>query len=272
MDVTLVRVRFAEAPGPGEHTIMEFKDPETRLAVASSLELQALAAPPAAERSEELLVLQVPAGTGRDAPGRAQAQAWFEAPAAQDVPPVHAGFAGVSVRWRPGRAVLEAPADRMEQMLLAVVDFAFHEHELHRLEAEIDADWPVAEADAPLMSHVGRAELARAVAVAGQGTQAALRRLRCARMEGGLFTPPAMLDEAARRLGEELRDKSDLETRLEILDGRIEVYEYIYEVAGQRISDYRHFRREYAVEIIIAAILAIEVLLVAYEVYLYFQE
>ena len=108
--------------------------------------------------------------------------------------------------------------------------------------------------------------------MAGRGTQVALRRLRCARLEAGILTPPAALGQAARRLGEALREESDIETRMEILDGRIGVYEYIYEVAGQRISDYRHFRREYAVEILIAVILGIEVLLVAYEIYLYFQE
>jgi len=272
MNVTLTRIRFAEAPDAGERTLLEFRDPEPRIALASDLGLEALAAPPSGERGEELLVLQVPAGAGRDATVRAQAQAWFDEPRPQDVPPIHVGFEGGSVKWRPGRAVLEAPADRMEQMLLAVVDFAFHEHELHRLEAEIEADWPVAQADVPLMNHVGGAELAREVAVANQGTQVALRRLRCARLEAGLFTPPATLGDAACELGQKLRDESDIETRLEILDGRIEVYEYIYELAGQRLSDYRHFRREYAIEIIIAVILAIEALLVAYEIYLYFQE
>jgi len=272
MNVTLTRIRFAESAGPGEHTLMEFKDPEPRVAVASSLELQALKASPAGPRSEELLVLQVPAGAGRDAPGRAQAHAWFDAPGAQDVPPVHIGLNGGSVKWRPGRAILEAPADRMDQALLAVVDFAFHEHQLNRLEAEIDADWPVAQADLPLMHHVYRTEVAREAAVAQRGTEVALRRLRCARLETRLLVPPATLGEAARKLGERLREETDVETRLETLDGRIEVYEYIYELAGQRISDYRHFRREYAVEIVIAVVLVIEAVLVAYEVYLYYWE
>jgi hypothetical protein len=160
----------------------------------------------------------------------------------------------------------------MDQALLAVVDFAFHEHELHRLEAEIDADWPVAQADLPLMHHVCRTEVAREAAVAQRGTEVALRRLRCARPETGLFTPSATLGEGARELGEALREESDLETRMEILDGRVETFEYIYELAGQRISDYRHFRREYAVEIVIAVILAIEAVLVTYEVYLYYWE
>jgi hypothetical protein len=272
MNVTLTRIRFVESPGPGDRILMQFKDPEARVAAASPLALDALAAPPVASRSEELLVLQAPTGAARDAAGRSQAQAWFDTPGPEDAAPVHVGFDGGSVKWRPGRVVIEAPADRMDQVLLAVVDFAFHEHELHRLEAEIDADWPAAQADVPLMNHVGGAELRREAAVAQRGTEVALRRLRCARLEARLLAPPATLGEAARKLGERLREETDVETRLETLDGRIEVYEYIYELAGQRISDYRHFRREYAVEIVIAVVLAIEALLVAYEVYLYFQE
>ncbi|MCX5684225.1 MAG: hypothetical protein NT049_11140, partial [Planctomycetota bacterium] len=215
---------------------------------------------------------QAPAGAPRDAPWRAQAQAWFDEPGPDDVPPVHVAMEGGSVRWRPGRAVIEAPADRMDAALVAVVDFAFYEHQLYRLEAEIGADWPAAEADVPLMHHVCSTEVAREAAVAQRGIEVALRRLRCARLETGLLAPAAALGDAARRIGEKLRDESDVEDRLETLDGRIEVVEYIYELAGQRISDYRHFRREYAVEIVIAAILSLEALLVAYEIYLYYLE
>jgi hypothetical protein len=271
MSVILTRVRFVESPAPGERILAEFKDPEARVAVASPLALEALAAPPG-PRGEELLVLQAPVGAARDAPWRSQAQAWFDAPGPEDVPPAHIGLEGASVKWRPGRAVIEAPADRMDAMLLALVDFAFHERELRRLEAEIDANWPAAQADVPLMHRVCSTEAAREAAVAQRGTDAALRRLRCARLETRLLAPPAALGDAACKAGRKLRDEADVESRLETLDGRIEVYEYIYEVAGQRLSDYRHFRREYAVEIIIAVILAVEALLVAYEVYLYFQE
>ena len=272
MNATLTRIRFVESPASGERTVMTFTDPQPAVAAASPLVPAAPPAAPPSQRGEELLVLQAPAGAPRDAPWRSQAQAWFDAPGPDDVPPVHVALEGGSVRWRPGRAVIEAPADRMDTVLLAVVDFAFHEHELHRLEAEIDADWPAAEADVPLMNSVGNAELARETEVAQRGTQVALRRLRCARLEARLLAPSAAFGDAARRIGEKLRDESDVETRLETLDGRIEVYEYIYELAGQRMSDYHHFRREYVVEIVIAAILAVEALLVAYEIYLYYLE
>jgi hypothetical protein len=268
----LTRVRFVASPEAGQRVLVEFKDPQPRLAVASSLPLEALASPPEGRRDDELLVLLVAAGAARDAPWRRQARAWLECPGPTGVPPVEVGVEGVSVKWRPGRAVLEAPADRLDPMLLAVVDFAFHEYELHRLEAEIAAGWSTAQADVPLMGRVGKAELAREAAVANRSAEVALRRLRCARLEPRLLAPPAALGRAARQLGERLRTESDTETRLETLDGQIEVYEYVYELACQRISDYRHFRREYTVEILIAVILAIEALLVAYEISAYMYD
>jgi hypothetical protein len=268
----LVRIRFVEAAAPGELILMSFRDPEPRVAAVSALALEALTSPPDDRRSESLLVLKVPAGGPKDAPRRREAQAWFDAPETQDVPPIQLGVDGGLLKWRPGRAVLEVPADRMDALLPAVVDFAFYEHELHRLEEEVAADWPTVQADVPLMSRVGRAELAREAEVATQGTATALRRLRCARLEPGLITPPASLTEAGRTLGERLREEADTETRLETLDGHIEVYEYIYELACQRISDYRHFRREYVVEVVIAVILAIEVVIVAAEMYLTYME
>ena len=44
---------------------------------------------------------------------------------------------GGRLRWRPGRAALEGPLTAAEDVLAGLVDFAFYEGELRRLEAAL---------------------------------------------------------------------------------------------------------------------------------------
>ena len=266
--VAVRRIRFVASPGAGERVLLRFGGPRPQAAVVSDLSLEALAAP-AAEAPDELVVVHVaPEALRQTAEGR-RAAAWFEgSPAIAAVgacPPVAVG----AVRWRPGRALVTAPEKDLEPCLSALAEFAFHEGELRRLEAETAAGWAQAEADSPLMARADRAGAARSDAVADRCAAVALLRLRAAQVEPHLVAPPGAWGEAACDLGRRLRDESDVETRLEVLDGQIEVYEYIYELACQRISDYRHFHREYVVEVLIVIILGIETLMLACEAYGY---
>ena len=157
---------------------------------------------------------------------------------------------------------MTAPPGDLEPCLAALADFAFYEGELSRLEAETAAGWAQAEADSPLMGRADRSGAARQDAVAARCAAVALWRLGAAQLEPHLVAAPG-------DLGRRLREAADVETRLETLDGQIEVYEYIYELACQRISDYRHFHREYVVEVLIVVILAIETAMLAVEAYDY---
>ena len=62
----------------------------------------------------------------------------------------------------------------------------------------------------------------------------------------------------ARQLGAILREKAEVEDRLESVDEKTEVYEYIYELASQRMGEYRNARREMILEIAIIVILVVE--------------
>jgi hypothetical protein len=265
MTVMLVRVRFDAAAPEGAACLLTFTDPQPGVAVASLLPLEAMSRPAPERAAAELRVLCVPAGSADEAAWRDRAQAWMESATDDGDPPLRAGGDGSSVLWKAGRAVILAPADRMEPALAAVAEFAYYEWQLRRLETEIAADWHILESHMPLAQEVRAKDLKGRPGLAAGTAQTMQRRLRCARLERRLMSPAASLGEAAVKLGRRLRDEAEIGERLETLDGQIEIYEYVYELANQRMGEYRNFRREYIVEILIVLLLAAEVVLMAWQ-------
>ena len=213
-------------------------------------------------REEETLLLFISDRAPDQEVWRREAEAWISGEEPGEFgPPLRAGVEGGWVLWRPGRAVVLAPPDRREEMLAAVADFAFHHGELGRLEGELSANWAELQADLPLVHKVGRKELRRREHVGRMTALTSGWRLQCARLEAGLAGPPSRLSPAGRRAGEKLRALARAEDRLERLDGQIEVYEYEYELINQRLSDCQHFRKELIAELVIVAILVVDMVL-----------
>jgi hypothetical protein len=169
------------------------------------------------------------------------------------------GFNTVDGGWvlySPGRVVICAPQTTAHDLEAGLTDVQFHDLQLRKLEHEIAADWDKAQAHIPL-AH--RTDLKRAGELATMSQNTLSRRMRCARIERGLLAPLLPTADGARKLGEKLREQLEIEDRLETLDGQIEVYEDLYELANQRLSDYSSFFREMIVEILIVVLLAMEV-------------
>jgi hypothetical protein len=184
----------------------------------------------------------------------------FSVEPCQERPAVAVKNQDVRVWWGPHRAAILAPAGQLQGALLAVVELAFYEAELSRLEAQTAAAWPEADKDTPLAYDVTAADLARQDVLGRRMAGVFERRIRQTRIEPHLRRAAAALPPAARRLGDLLRRKAKVPERVEALDGKTEVYEYIYELASQRMGEYRNSRRERHLEIIIIVILAIETL------------
>ncbi len=166
----------------------------------------------------------------------------------------------VHVWWWPGRAAILGPAPRIVAALAAVAEFDLYEAEVRKLEAETALAWPKAQDDTRLAYDVVAADLAGHQELGRRTVGVFHRRIRHARIGPHLARPAADLPPLARRLGEALREESDVADRLESLDEKIEVYEYIYELASQRMGEYRNARREMFLEVLIIAILVIETL------------
>jgi hypothetical protein len=255
------RIRFVEQITNDDVVLMTFQDPAPRHAVLGG-------ASATREGGDlrgdilDVLLLPLPSGSpGKQsemAPGPAQ---WLEEKNHTGTPSILVKYRGVELTWVPGRAALQCDPGQTEALLSAVVEFAYYESELRRIEREIADAWVELDQDKALAFDVTPTDLERSEAVGVRMNKTLGRRIRFARIEPHLYEPQAELSAVSRKLGEELREKVRIETRLETVDGQLEVFEHVYEMSGQRMGEYRAAREEHVLEWVIILLLGAELLL-----------
>lgn len=264
---TLHHIRFVEQVTDDQVVLLEFAHPVSRKAVDVVTELDAPPAPPETSNADELLVLTVPPQLKDNPRWRDEIHKWgTHTTDRRAAPPITVKIKNVEVLWRPGRAVIFAALEQAEPMLEALVDFAFFEGELRKLEREIADFWPEVERDTPLAYEVKKNDPERFEEVRRQMDTVLARRMRHARMESNLYWPPAYLPRPAYELGELLREEASVEDRVELVDGQLEVQESVFELSSQRISDYRLTRHGLILEWIIIIVLVGECFLILGEI------
>jgi len=224
-------------------------------------EWQILEGPPAAELVDgadvEVLVIS-PALAGEPRWQHAS-ERWLEAVGLHPVVSVRQNE--LQATYRANRMVLISPQPYSDSAVEAVVEFAYHEHELCEIESEIARGWATVEADVPLVYEINRAA-SRENQEIGQRVAHVLRlRIRHARSEPYLTGTPRRFSSTVIGLVEKLQEATHSAERAETADGQIEVQEYVYELASQRLGEHRHARAGVIIELIIVALLAAEVIL-----------
>lgn len=270
---TALRIRFVPAStnaAAGERVVARFTDPHHAVAIAAPFAHEALPAPVADRRAEsldEFLVIHVPGGSP-GFPLVKPAEAFIAKPADPDAEPtIELVLRSDRVLWRPGRAVVIGAADRFEETLAGLVDWAFHEGQLRALERECDADWGTYEADIALTHEVGGGDLKRRAHVNAMTATVTRRRMRYARLERRIEKANIGLPGPARRMIAEFAVQAEVLDRMKSVDDRLEVYEDLYELANDRLSEYSYFVREYRLELTIMITLVCEVILMAVELW-----
>ncbi|MEI6233132.1 MAG: hypothetical protein WCT04_08770 [Planctomycetota bacterium] len=265
------RVSFKTIPPLDTAVFLTFSEPEKRIAL---LEKDTSGVcPPTSSTSD------APASSGPDfecvcilpqspAADISRAETWIDpngasAPAASERINLPGGWARVKL----GRAVVCLPNTDWIGAITALADFAFHDVELRKLEREIATDWPRAEADLPLANDVTPDDLKRLGDIGAMTRLVWMRRIRLSKLERPLAKCQVPLPQSAKRLAARLRSRFDIDDRTETLDGQIEVYEYIYEMANQRMGEYGNFRKEFLLEILIVVLLAAELTVMLLEYY-----
>jgi hypothetical protein len=269
---TCFRIRFLAEPPPGAVLVARFADPRICVATAEILPSERLPAV-GQESPDRFDVLFIPAGAATPYADQQRAEAWAakpDDPAAE--PTIELVMRSDRILWRAGRALVQGAPERFAELLAGLVDFAFHEGELRALERQIDAAWPDYEADIPLTHAVGDADLARQPHVDAMTVDATRRRMAFARLERRLEKASIALPGGARRLVSELHVQAEILERMKSVDDRLEVFEDLYELANDRLCEYRYFRSEYRLEAWILLVLAVELVLVAWEVVLAFRD
>lgn len=256
----LHRVRFrSAADGGGLPLLATLRDPQPALAVlAQRIELSEDAELPETAVDDELLVIFANAGLQTGHAWRQRLEAWMAAGEDERQPTLEAPSFGERVLWRPGRALVIGNPERCRELLEGLAVFAWHEGHLCRLEGETAAAWEPAQADVELTQLPRRAALRRQEHVNRQVRRTTLWRMAYARLESHLEKPPLQLNGAVRRLYNELAMQAEVHDRLATLDDRIEVLQDLYELAADRLGEYRYFRGELRVEWLIVVILLLE--------------
>jgi len=96
-------------------------------------------------------------------------------------------------------------------------------------------------------------------------TQTLTRRMRLTRIAPHLAQAQARLSPLANQLKDRLREKTCVEDRIEGVAAQLDVFERVYEMSSQRISDYKSSRQSHTLEWVIIVLLAAETLILFIE-------
>jgi hypothetical protein len=268
--VTVRHIRFAPEPAAGESVRRRYSLPRQVAAVEESSELGELPMDQSwPEAFDDLFVILAP--TPLPLGLQKMVDLWLSPPGHPDSPwTVVVKLESSTIRWRPGRAVLEyseaaSSAARKESLLAALTGFAFFESELRRLEQDLLPHEASAPGDAAFAYQIRQNSHAEWERLGRTMHALSLLRLTFARLEPVLATPPRFLDPEGRRAAARLAIRSGVPTRLESVGKRLEACEDLYEGAVDRISDFRWYRTGEILEITIVVLLVLEVILMAWQ-------
>jgi hypothetical protein len=152
-----------------------------------------------------------------------------------------------------------------------LVEFAFYEREITRLERAVADAWPQLEADTPLAFEVTNKDLPRQENVRTQVQRMLTVRTHYARIVPRLMRPSTHLATLALQLGERLRERARIEDRLEALAGQLDVFERVYEMCSHRFSEFRTSKSETTLEWVIIVLLAAETLLLLIDLLIHLE-
>jgi hypothetical protein len=260
------RIRFVQQVSVGQEILLEFPDPAPRKAVS-------VATGPETAAGEGIDILLVNSPPNDQLAWSDEPLNWVAESALPGTPPTVAiTIHGAQVLWGASRAAILAAPDRAAPFLLALVDFTYYEIELRKLEREIAESWTALELDTPLANNVTAPDPERFEAIGQRMEQALRRRMRLTRIAPHLSQPRAHLSPLANQLLDRLREKNHVEDRVEALGSQLEVFERIYEMTGQKISDFTSSRKARTLEWVIIILLATEVVLLLIDILWSFEE
>lgn len=216
----------------------------------------------AAQPAADLTLLLVPTDEQEDPEIVARVWDWVE----PGVPQAHRRgvlitLHGARIVWSPGRAGLIASADRLEALRCATIDFSFHDTEIRGIEEELARVWPDLPADTPLAFRFDARAAAMQDRLAQRFQQVMGMRARLVRLAPAIAHPPVHPPTLASQLSERLKERTQLSDRIELIDDQLEVANDVYELCGERSSEFTIARSQARLEWLIVLLLVTETVL-----------
>lgn len=255
------QVMYVTGEADAQGTLLSFKEPLACRAVVQR-KLAGAELVSSSESLQELSLLLVPTTNQEDAKELAAAWDWLEPGIS---PESRQGLLitlqGTRVLWIAGRAAILSPANRLDTLRLAVVEFALHEGELRKAEQLLAKDWPQLEGDAPLaFDYDEKASLKRSE-LAKRFQQTVQLRSRLVRINPVMHRPPTHPPTLAGQLTERLKERARVIDRLDFVSSQLEVFEKVYEMCADRANEFSYSRKETTLEWVIILLLAAETII-----------
>ncbi|QDU98643.1 RMD1 family protein [Lignipirellula cremea] len=229
------------------------------------------AAPAPAHPAVDLLLLTIPARSSdavleAEPDLQATMQQWAEASLAPGEPPCMVMLLqGARICWTPGRVAVLAPPDRLESIVGNLIETAFLEAELRGIERDLGQAWPQLEADLPLAFEFEERSIRKRKQLRNRFQQVLLLRAKLARIGPYVHAPHLHPPTLASQVGERLRERARMPHRHEFLGEQLEVFERVYELCGERSSNFMQTRSGNILEWIIIVLLLAQLLFSSFD-------
>ncbi len=264
----LQQVAFVTEAKPGQQVLLVLPQPLQCRAVLVGRE----AGEAPSDLAASLWLLKIPTATAEATSAEhkehlAFARTWVEAAAPhEDAPALMMTFQGAQIVWAPGRVAVLAPAERLTALSKALIEASYYEAELREIESAIGAAWPQFQADSPLAFEFNERSIGERKRLRQRFQEVLLFHARLARLSPHIDAPHLHPPTLASQVGERLRERTRMVHRLEYLIEQIEVFEQVYEMCGQRSSDFMLARTGHILEGIIILLLIAQLTLSAFEI------
>lgn len=171
----------------------------------------------------------------------------------------------VQVFWSPRRIAIIAQGERMKTVRDAIVKATYYIRELKAIEKSLAEMWPDLENDTPLAFEFLEQDRSKQKQLLQRFQETISLRARLARVTPFLLAPHAYPPTLASQVSERLRERFRVHEQVEFVSDQIEVFEKVYEMCGQRSSDFQQARTGHILEWIIIVLLSAEVILLAFD-------
>ncbi|MBL8854108.1 MAG: hypothetical protein JNK57_09065 [Planctomycetaceae bacterium] len=168
---------------------------------------------------------------------------------------------GAQIVWHPQCLVVMVSPNRLETVCQAVLEGYFFESQLRSLESTLEANWDGTLADAPLGFEFNATAISRREELAQRFRDVLNLRTRYARLTSFIIVPHVYPPTLASQIGERLRERLRMEERLDLVDGKLEVQEHVYELCSHRASEFMVARTGHHLEWVIIILLGFQTLM-----------
>ena len=158
------------------------------------------------------------------------------------------------------RALAVAPEASAADAVETLIHFALAVDDCEHVRAETEALWSELPNLVPLTHSVSAADLGRQGQVDAATKRAAAARMTFTELDRRLSGFDAAMSPAVRRQWSELCLQSELLTLLRANEDMIEMLAETCEAANERLTEFRYFRSEWILEVLIVVALAIDLL------------